>query len=272
MRRWLLLALALTLLIGTNAALAEERNEGTVIVVDDWGAAEDAVSELVEVEPFVPDSMDRAVFGYDGRITVANPSVYPFSAIAYMEMTGACGDTWTGTGFMVSRDRMLTAGHCLRCATHSAWAKTIDFYFGYKNRKNCLYQYIGQWTGWAGNLFEDRQYSTLNDFGCIKLYKNVGDTVGWLGTYWDMPDYSVESSYLYVAGYRDGMLRYDSGMVRAQDATHLTYNIDAVAGNSGGPIFTSDNYAVGIHIAENDAFNIGYRLTTNVKNHMDGLN
>ena len=46
--------------------------------------------------------------------------------------------------------------------------------------------------------------------------------------------------------------------------------MDEVGGNSGGPIFTTDGYAVGIIIAEtmdkndNPIYNVGYRLTYEV--------
>ena len=271
MKKRIVLTLICALLL-MPAAWAEEDNEGTVIVIDDWTATEDAAPEAsTEEDPFVPDTVDRAVFNADGRVTVFNPAAYPYSAIAYMDIVGTCGDHWSGTGFMVGKNRLLTASHCLVCSDHSAWAKTIDFYFGYKSRRNYLYRYSGRWTAWAGNLFKDRSYTTQNDFGCIRLKKNVGDTTGWLGAYWNRPDSAIESDYLYVAGYRDGMLKYDSGWAKVLDDTHMSYTIDAVAGNSGGPVFTWDNYCVGIHIAESKRFNIGYRLTSAVKRNLDNL-
>ncbi len=271
MKKWFIPLLIFAMLTEPAAVSAEENNEGTVIVVDDWGAEQSAVSDTYDVDPFIPMTMDKAVFDYDDRITVYEPSVYPFSAIALLEVTAECGDTWTASGFMVGPDRLLTGAHCLVCPKHSSWARYINFYFGFKGYGNYRYCYSGRWTAWAGNLFSDRQYTTLNDYGCVKFYENVGDIVGWFGSHWDMSDSSVESERLYVAGYRDGILRYDSGWVRAQDKDHLAYTIDAVAGNSGGPIYTSDYYAVGIHISENSTSNGGYRLTSTVKNYLDGL-
>ena len=143
MKKWIVLTLICTLLL-MPAAWAEEDNEGTVIVIDDWTATEDAAPEAsTEEDPFVPDTVGRAVFNADGRVTVFNPAAYPYSAIAYMDIVGTCGDHWSGTGFMVGKNRLLTASHCLVCSDHSAWAKTIDFYFGYKSRRNYLYRYSG---------------------------------------------------------------------------------------------------------------------------------
>ena len=275
MKRKSLSALLCLLMLGMTVvpAWAAEDNEGTVIVVDDWSAVSEpeADDEPYESDPFIPEEADKTVFGSDNRITVYQPSSYPFSAIAYMEVTGECGDTWTCTGFMVGKDRLLTAAHCLVCTKHSAWAKYINFYFGFKNYKNYLYCYRGAWTAWAGDLFSDRKYSINNDFGCVKFRQNVGDTVGWFGTWWDLPDNDVESKYMYVAGYRNGILRYDYGWVDAMDRSHLSYTMDTEPGNSGGPIFTTDYYAVGINIAGSDNKNSGFRLTREVMDRLNGL-
>ena len=264
-------------------SFADKSNEGTVNVIDDWKVGQDSVSGALDTEPFVPKDVDiadlgigeesgeDAIFGSDNRITVNQPSVYPYSTIAYMKVIGRCGDCWTGTGFMVGRDRLLTAAHVLVCSEHNAWAKNIDFYFGYKSDSDCRYHYRGKWTAWAGNVFKDHKYSIANDFGCVKLYQNVGDKVGWLGSYWSQNSSFLESNYMQVSGYRSGILRYDVGLVTVYDSSHLVYTIDTVCGNSGGPIFTSKYYAVGINIAHNSRFNIGHRLTGTVKNCLNKL-
>lgn len=276
MKKLLIIMMFFVQLILFATVFAEQGNEGIVHIINNWELPADAdVPDFPnEVSPFIPENMDKAIFGTDNRITVYNPSSYPYSAIAYMDVVGKCGCSWSGTGFMTDKDRLLTAAHCLVCPNHGSWAKYIDFYFGYKNHKNYLYHYNGSWTAWAGNVFKNHSYTTDGDFGCVKLSKNVGNTVGWFGTRWGVSDKKLESMYLYVAGYRDGMIRYDSGWVKAKNSTIFTYDMDDVPGNSGGPVFDSDNYAVGIIIAENylGGYNIGYRLTDNVHFNLYELN
>ena len=132
-------------------------NEGTVTVLDDVIAGWDSASDIYEMEPFIPEDMisegsdnsdeiiEDAIFGNDGRVKVIKPYKYPFSTIANMVVTAKCGDSWCGTGFMVSRDRLLTAAHVLVCPRHNAWATHIDFYFGYQNKNKYLYHYRGKW-------------------------------------------------------------------------------------------------------------------------------
>ena len=75
MKKWFIPLLIFAMLTEPAAVSAEENNEGTVIIVDDWGAEQSAVSDTYDVDPFIPMTMDKAVFGYDDRITVYEPSV-----------------------------------------------------------------------------------------------------------------------------------------------------------------------------------------------------
>ena len=115
-----------------------EGGYGTVEIRDHGpeAAAEEVGAE--EYKPFIPDDLEKTVFGKDDSITVSNPASYPFSAIAYMEVTGKCGCDWTASGYMVGTDKMLTAAHCLFCTEHWEQAEKIIFYFGYKNRRNYM--------------------------------------------------------------------------------------------------------------------------------------
>lgn len=269
--RLLAFLLALTILTAFAAvSLAENptpTGEGTVIVSDK--PIEEVVGQEGKAEPFVPDGTDKTVFYDDGRITVADTSAYPYSAIAYMVCWGDCECDWTGTGFMVGSDQLLTAAHCLICPTHGKWAKRIDFYFGFRNSRNYKLKYSGSWSALVGNGFDNHEYSVHGDYGCVKLRERIGDQVGWFGTWRDLSDTQLASQYVYVAGYKDGELKYDSGTVSPSTWEHMAYKIDTLPGTSGCPIFTSDYFAIGINIAENSQTNLGYRLSQTV---MDGFN
>ena len=272
--RLISLLMAFLLLIPAPAGLATEADEGGEGTVEFFEVPElDPTAEevLTETEPFIPDGMEKTIFNEDDRITVKNPSKFPYSAIAYLNVTGECGCTWTGTGFMVSKDQMLTAGHCLRCIKHYKWPKKITFYFGYKNARSYLYKYTGRWRIYVGNLYEDREYTTDWDFGCIRFAQNVGDRTGWFGSRYGLSDKQLDMKFMNVAGYRDGVLKYDTGFVEVLSSQHLKYRMDTLPGNSGGPVYDPDYYAVGINIAQNNSYNIGFRLVNFVREQIDAL-
>ena len=265
---WLLILIMLLSCFVCHSLAEEEENEGTVEIVSDPQELTGILDEAEE-EPFAPDNLEKAIFGKDDRITVRNPSSYPYSAIALMDIKFKCGCHSQATGYMVGKKLLLTAAHCVVCTKHGQWAKTIDFYFGYKSKKNYLYKYSGYWRAWAGNTFKNKKYTMVDDYACIRLLgKNVGDYTGWFGSRWNVPVKTSESEYYYVAGYRDGKLKYATGKVKRSGSNYeyLNYEIDQMAGNSGGPIFDMNNRAVGIIIAENKALgNFGYVLNSDVR-------
>ncbi len=215
------------------------------------------------IEPWCGENQEKVVFGKDDRLRVSNPTEYPFICIAYMNVTGECGDAWTGTGFLIGKDLLMTAAHCLVCPKHGKWADDIDFYFGYKNKRNYYLKYSQGWHAFVGNTFEDGEYSFRGDYGLVRLNKEIGNITGWLGIS-GKKDEELDGSFCYTAGFQDGMLQYDSGTVSVWDDELIYYQIDTTPGSSGGPVFTSDNYAIAVNVAENGIWNYGFRMTDEV--------
>jgi V8-like Glu-specific endopeptidase len=270
----LLLAALLLMPVLSFAETREQGGEGEVLFIDELPADADISSEIPDTnEPFIPEGLDRTIIGADNRVTVTNPASYPFSAIGYMHVTAECGCRWSGTGFMVTKNTMMTAAHCLICTKHNQWADKITVYFGYKNSGNYLYCYNSAWTAYVGTRFPDG-YTDVNDWGYVTFKNsNVGDRTGWLGMDFLTDDELNKLEFYYIAGYRDEKLKYDLGMISPYDATRMMILGDTQPGNSGGPIFDSNNYAVGIIVSETVDENFGTRLTNSIyyKMHNEGI-
>lgn len=243
-----------------------EENEGTVEVVTDPEAAAEIMEEDEgeDAEAFIPDELEKTIFGKDDRVTV-KASSYPYSTVAYMVVKAQCGCSWVGTGFMVSKNRMLTAAHCMVCHTHGKWAKNLTLYFGHTSRKKYVYKYSGKWYAWSGDLFSNKAYRVDYDFACVRLYKDVGKKTGWLKPAWSASDRELNGKWVTVAGYRDGKLKAAAGSIATVWEHHLGYTIDTLAGSSGGPVFDSDYRVYGINIAGSDTENIAFRIDDWVK-------
>ncbi len=256
-----LLTIFLTAAVPFAAGAEEEAGLGRIVFVDVTDAEDEIPDEIPDTEPFVPGETEKMIFGSDNRVKVINTKKYPFSAIASMYVMGYCGHFWTGSGFMVAGDKMLTAAHCLICPTCSQWAKTITFYFGYKSPTNYLYRYTGSWTGYVGTTFRNHRYTIMNDYGVVKFNAAVGSKTGWFGAKWNSSNKTLNNKTDYVAGYHNGILKYGKGKVFVYDAAHLKYSIDTQKGTSGGPVYNSSRYALGINIAESSVTNLAHRLT-----------
>ena len=263
---------------GEPASAEMQEANGEVILFDDSGLETEMIETIPQTDPDHSESLNKAVIGADNRITVSNPSQWPYCSIAYLDVVGECNCHWSGSGFLVGDSGiLLTAAHCLVCTEHSSWAKNISFYFGYKNAKSYLYRYTGWWSAYVGNTFPQRNYSIEKDFGIVKLDASVNKGASWLGAYWASSDSDMQNFYVNVAGYRDNKLRYDSGYMSVLDNDHVSFLMDEMGGNSGGPIFTNDGMAVGSIIAECEdqygrpVYNIGYRLTYEVWQQIEKL-
>ena len=255
----ILLAVALTLTVGsaggasseidlrnmrftfpTNSLFGDFDQEGAAGTVTPADPPVSASGEEVPVitEGFVPDRLNKVVIGEDDRIQVFDTAEYPFSAIANMKVTGECGENWECTGFMVGKNFLLTAAHCMYCPEHQKWAQNVTFYFGYKSNSNCLMKYTGGWNAVVGTTFpEGYDFSGMSDDWCyVKLEKNVGEETGWL-SFRCAADSEINEQGYVVAGYRNNRLKYCYGEATVSDDHLILFDADDQPGNSGGPIF-----------------------------------
>ena len=242
---------------------------------------------------FGSDLKREVVIGYDDRKVITDTTVFPYSAIAHMKMSYECGcSDYVGTGFMISDNTMLTAGHCVICSEHRAKLKSLTCKFGYSYSDG---DYLVQTNGWK-DLYYDPDYLAGKyagdtrgfdyDYGIVVFSQKIGSITGHFGIK-AFSDDEFEGKDFNVGGYRYDRdpLMMDSGRVTVNpsfyyydsyynrvdftDSNLLTYTADTVAGNSGGPLFDEDNYIAGIHVAgAQDSYNVARRITPQL---MDSL-
>lgn len=239
--------------------------------------------EETDSTSFVPDGLkreeapSRAIIGTDDRVDVSDPSVYPYSAVAYMIVHYPCGHSATGTGFMVGEDVLLTAAHCVVCTEHNQPADDLDFYFGYNEadgsyvdhyNQRCYYYYGTSFPG--GYTHSNMEW----DFAVVKLTdEKVGLKTGYFGYRSGLPASSLYGSAYQLIGYRDGDVKTSWGVASQEsDETPIRlfyHDADTLNGYSGGPIFDDGYYVVGINIAHNDKpANVGHTISNDVYTRM----
>ncbi|WP_033100837.1 MULTISPECIES: serine protease [Thermoactinomyces] len=215
---------------------------------------------------------EESVIGQDERTEVQDPSVYPYSAIVKIESDiGGC------TGWLISPDTVVTAGHCVYDPNKHKWASFANVYPGrngndlpYGSAKARTFYSV---TGWT----EDGDGSY--DYGAIKLNWDIGDSAGWFGYRWKSGslDGTPENLSGYPGDKEYGTQWEDRDQIRKSTAYKLYYSNDTYGGQSGSPVYQENSRGCGvcsIAIHTNgvygyNGYNSGTRITQEVFNNLN---
>jgi glutamyl endopeptidase len=184
----------------------------------------------------------NSVIGPDGRVQEYAPASFPWGAIAHLETNqGGC------TGFMLSRDVLVTAGHCVHW--NGSWVTSYTVTPGRTGNSKpfgtCSGGINDVWT--TGNWING--YPSDYDFGLVKLTCDVGYSTGWFG-WWYNTGENLANQYFYVEGYPGdkpyGTMWWDGDYTYSQTANKLWYWVDSAGGQSGSPVYHYDSVSPGL--------------------------
>jgi V8-like Glu-specific endopeptidase len=196
----------------------------------------------------------------------------PWRAVCYLEIRGSTG-RGQGTGWMISPDLLVTAGHCIYDANYGGNGKATDIvaYPG-RNGGNFPYQPVACVVADAHPKYRggvDPKY----DIGILRLSRKIGVEIGWFG----LAVYDLQhamKSLVNLGGYPtskspQGSMWKDAGRIESGDQHFFHYYIDTEKGMSGAPVFWSDGQqrlALAVHTTWDPAKNInaGVRITDEI--------
>lgn len=175
----------------------------------------------------------RSIIGTDARYRITPTTGYPARATVLITRNGGL---WC-TGWMISKDTLLTAGHCVHSGgSGGTWYTGLSFKPGSDGGNapfgTCLSRGTWSLNGWVNS--GDTNY----DAGIIKLNCTVGTTVGWYGMYWQTA--SLNGVGTTVQGYPGDKpsTQWGSGdYVRASETEKIYYQNDTLGGQSGSPVW-----------------------------------
>ncbi|MBP2297163.1 trypsin-like peptidase domain-containing protein [Azospirillum rugosum] len=187
---------------------------------------------------------------------------YPARAVVYIEATWG-KVTYTGSGFLVGRNDVITASHVVYNASLGGKPSSIKIYPSYNPGKSDNKHYgvakAQFFTNFdpdsdgkliSGDFYRNTQAGSEIDAALLTLSDPIGDTYGYFGIDWNYAGGSVG-----VLGYPAKYGRYetyDSGSVRKSSVDSVYYvnaDLEINPGNSGGPIFYDNGsgpFAIGI--------------------------
>jgi glutamyl endopeptidase len=253
-----------SLSLGSTGAVGRPESDGA-----DLTPLSDA--EIAAIRATTPAAriIQESVLGFDSRFQV-NPYTYPERAVALITYNGSA----FCTGWMVSKDTLVTAGHCVhgggatgRWGTTSAYKIYPGYSDGYAPYGACTPKELYSSSGWINTANGDA------DVGIIKMNCSVGNSTGYFSYFVANP---VDNVAITINGYpgdkANGTQQWGSkGTISRSTAAKLYYDNDTVGGMSGAPVWVQNNntaWALGIH-TNGDSLatggsNAGTRISQNV--------
>ncbi len=205
-----------------------------------------------------------SLIGEDNRTNVTDTTVMPYSAICYIEIKWPDGSTSIGTAFMIYDDLALTAGHCVYSSDNGGWATNVKLWpgkdgYGFWNNPFGTTEAASLHTATQWTESEDEEY----DWALLELEDAIGNETGWFGIGWSSS--SLTGTAVTISGYPGEYQYYQYKMsdeITRCSTTKLYYNvIDTTGGQSGSPIYTSNQIVYGIHCYGSPTENSGTRIT-----------
>nr|MBO1341742.1 trypsin-like serine protease [Enterococcus sp. 665A] len=212
-----------------------------------------AIKGTESVEP-------RVIFYPDQRIKVNNTQIFPYSAIVYIRSTFPNGGVIQGSGSMIGKDSVLTAGHCIFDKSKGGWATSVEVSPG-KDGSNQPYgtaQSIRLSTteGWKNST---GTYSNEHDIGLIRLNQNIGTVTGNFG----MNASVALGTRITLSGYhgdKNGVMYTQSGYPKTINGASISHQLDTTPGASGSAVYNDSQQIVAVHAGGNSESNLAPRF------------
>jgi len=211
--------------------------DGTLAAIRRTDAPVPVAGTLAAAGEAPKDAAADVVMGADNRTRVSPTTSFPASARCRLALEFIDGYTSNGSGHVIGRKYIITAGHVMYSHDHFGWATKITAFCGQDGNTKpfggTVATYMRTTQGWVDDEDDDV------DYGLLTMDSNIGDQTGTFG-YASLSDDTLDSTYAWVAGYPAdkswGTQWLDGGNVQNYSSDHVFYNIDTYGGDSGAGV------------------------------------
>ena len=210
------------------------------------------------------------------EVSNSDLSGFPYSAVGLIRATFSDGSTVVGVGSVIGKNDVITA-LSLIYDPDLGWATAIDFYFGADYNvstgrfDNLPYSPPSntRWSakGYPSQLFSDSNNSTFlqseaqYNIAVIGLSEEIGLRTGWFGL---DPNRDSNGQTFSTIGFSSsqGMVSFQTSVDKSATAgvyvSATNPYLEQANRSSGSPLFTADNYLVGVRASTTQWADIGF--------------
>ena len=117
--------------------------------------------------------------GADNRVRITNTTTWPHSVHGHCIITYPDTRQYIGSGTMVNRHHVITAGHVVYSKANGGWATSIQFNAAQNDGTlpygSAFATFLFSFKGWTDS--QNRDYDT----GMLILNRDLGNQTGWMG-------------------------------------------------------------------------------------------
>lgn len=206
----------------------------------------------------------RTVIGNDERTQINQTAQFPYSAVVFVRATFSNGESYIGSGSMISADTVLTAGHVVYDADKKEWAQTVTAYPGltgeiapFGSSQVTRMASVDGWLNGGTNRHE-------HDIAMLKLDEPLGTKTGWFG----LSNQAAPQMQVKSVGYPTDKPRrtmwQGSGTIHKLSDRNVFYSIDTYSGQSGSGVFNDANQLLAVHAYSQTTQNYGTKINESV--------
>ncbi len=174
----------------------------------------------------------------DNRVRVTNTTAWPNSVHGHVIITYPDGKQYIGSGTMVNKHHVLTAGHVVFSTANGGWATSVQFNAAQNDAAvpfgSAFATYLFSFKGWTDSQLRDY------DTGMLILDRDLGNQTGWMGLI-TTDDGNLANHQITVAGYpgdKGGQQLWSATAPIGSVADHqIGYNAYTKGGDSGAGVY-----------------------------------
>lgn len=174
----------------------------------------------------------------DNRVRITTTSVWPNAVHGHVIMTYPDNKQYIGSGTMVNRHHVLTAGHVVYSSANGGWATSVQFNAAQDESTlpfgSAFATFLFSFKGWTDS--QNRDYDT----GMLILDRDLGDQTGWMGLI-TTSDGDLSNHSITVAGYpgdKGGQQMWAATAPIVSVADHqVGYDAYTKGGDSGAGVY-----------------------------------